>query len=75
MKKLLIIPFLFLTTCTSKKDNYIYEIRGHLNGDLCIWYVYNYTIVNDTIVYKNSDSTETRIAPPVIIKKLKQIKK
>ena len=75
MKKIFALTFFILTSCMNKRDNYIYEVRGHLNGDLCIWYLNEYYKIGDTIVYKNSDSTETKIAPPVIIKKLKQIKK
>ena len=75
MKKIFALTFLILAACVDKRDNYIYEVRGHLNGDLCIWYVNEYYRIGDTIAYKNSDGSETKIAPPVIIKKLKQIKK
>jgi hypothetical protein len=47
----------------------IYEIRGNLNGDTCIWYLKDYKIVNDTIVFNNLDSTQNRINPPYIINK------
>jgi hypothetical protein len=57
------------------KSRYYYEVRGTVNGKSAIWYLYTYEIKNDTIVYKNYDSTETKIAPPYIIKKLKQTNK
>ncbi len=74
MKKLLIPTLLLMMSC-NHKSKYYYEVRGTSNGKSAIWYLYNYEIINDTIVYKNSDSTETKIAPPYIIKKLKQTKK
>ncbi len=57
------------------KSKYYYEVRSQIGERPAIWYLYTYEIKNDTIVYKNSDSSETKIAPPYIIKKLKQTNK
>jgi hypothetical protein len=50
-------------------------VRSQIGERPAIWYLYDYQLNGDTIVYKNSDSSETKIAPPYIIKKLKQTKK
>lgn len=73
MKKLFIIVFLFLFSCTTKK--WKYEIHGKVylptNGISglhdAIWYTDTISFDGDTIYYFNSDGSEVRIHPPYIL--------
>jgi hypothetical protein len=74
MKKLFIVVFLILFSCTAKK--WKYEIRGKVyvptNGVSgmhdAIWYTDTISFDGDTAYYFNSDGSEVRIQPPYILK-------
>lgn len=71
MKKLFIFLILF-SVISCKTNNYKYKVKGKIyiptSGvnpmDDAVWYTNNYNIVNDTLIYRNSDGSEVRVNPP-----------
>ena len=65
---------MFLISCNQRR-NYQYKITKIKNGDTCIWFVWNYELKGDTIIYKNSNESVIKIDSPYIINKQQFISK